>query len=376
MHDWLHDDRRKWVLILDNVDDAGFLFDNPIDIQSQPNSSGLTSRPLRDYLPQSQNGSVLITSRSREAARQLVEERDIIAVGPMDEQHALALFNAKLGTQSEGQDVSELMAALEYMPLAIVQAATYVNQRSPRSSVRQYLEDFHRSDRRRMNLLDKDGGQLRRDPEAKNSILITWQISFDHIRQSMPSAADLLSLMSFFDRQGIPEVLLRNQTKEDNEQEYQTSYRGSDTNEDDTNESHLVERDQFEDDILALRNFSFIYVNRDTLTFEMHGLVQLATRKWLEANGELEKWKDEYIRILYAEYPTAEYENWAICRMLFPHAQSAAAQRPLERKALLEWAANVYRAGWYARKKGNRAAAEKLSVKSAETRTKAPRPRT
>jgi len=42
-----------------------------------------------------------------------------------------------------------------------------------------------------------------------NSIIITWQISFDHIRHVRPSAADLLSLMSFFDRQGISEALLQ-----------------------------------------------------------------------------------------------------------------------------------------------------------------------
>ncbi|KAL9074932.1 MAG: hypothetical protein Q9157_004202 [Trypethelium eluteriae] len=69
VHDWLYDDKRKWVLILDNVDDADFLFDKPLVVQSQPNSGSSASQPLRDYVPHSQNGSVLITSRSREAAR-------------------------------------------------------------------------------------------------------------------------------------------------------------------------------------------------------------------------------------------------------------------------------------------------------------------
>ena len=38
--------------------------------------------------------------------------------------------------------------------------------------------------------------------------MATWQISFEHIRQERPSAAQLLSLMSLFDRQGIPYHLL------------------------------------------------------------------------------------------------------------------------------------------------------------------------
>jgi hypothetical protein len=43
---------------------------------------------------------ILITSRSRAAALKMVEQSDIIAVEPMDEAHALALFK-KLGKQGE-----------------------------------------------------------------------------------------------------------------------------------------------------------------------------------------------------------------------------------------------------------------------------------
>jgi hypothetical protein len=69
VHDWLRDDRKgKWVLILDNVDDAGFL----VEAQStgqDGQTNGIDSgnlRPLVAYLPQCQNGSILITTRSRE----------------------------------------------------------------------------------------------------------------------------------------------------------------------------------------------------------------------------------------------------------------------------------------------------------------------
>lgn len=157
-----------------------------------------------------------MTTRSREIALKLVEQSDVIAVEPMDEAHALALFEKKLGKKDESKDVAELVAALEFMPLTIVQAAAYVSHRAPRHSVRQHLEQFEKSDHKRTNLLNYKKGQLRRDRDAKNAIIITWQISFDYILQTRPSAADLLSLTSFFDRQGIPEALLRNRTKEGN----------------------------------------------------------------------------------------------------------------------------------------------------------------
>jgi hypothetical protein len=68
-------------------------------------------------------------------ASKLVEESDIIAVEPMDKEQAVALFNMRLRRQSDRKGTTKLVAALEFMPLAIVQAASYINERVPRCSV-------------------------------------------------------------------------------------------------------------------------------------------------------------------------------------------------------------------------------------------------
>ena len=112
-----------------------------------------------------------------------------------------------LGVQEDRDDIIELAAALAHIPLAIVQATAYISKRASRCSVRQYLEQFQKSDRKETGLLNHEGGQLRRDREAKNSTIITWQISF--IRPTQPSAADLLSLTSFFEQSRISEALLK-----------------------------------------------------------------------------------------------------------------------------------------------------------------------
>jgi hypothetical protein len=127
--------------------------------------------------PSSGHLSIVLGHRQR--------RRDIIPVEPMDT-HAITLFEKKLGAQATREAVLELTTALEFMPLAIVQAAAYIKQRLPRLSVTQYLESFRRSDHQTTSLLYHEGGHLRRDPEAKNSILITWQISFDYILQKKP----------------------------------------------------------------------------------------------------------------------------------------------------------------------------------------------
>ncbi|KAF5876254.1 putative tpr domain protein [Botrytis fragariae] len=384
VHDWLRDDQQgKWILILDNVDDASFLVQaQSVGRDGQRNENIENSRPLITYLPQCQNGSVLVTSRSRSAALKLVEQRDIIAVEPMGMIDALALFGKKLGQCDDGNNTAELVEALEFMPLAIVQAASYILQRIPRYSLQDYLEDFRKNDRKRTNLLHHNGEQLRRDWEANNSILVTWQISFDYIRKTRSSAADLLSLMSFFDRQGIPEALLRSRNTDrsleqnpesdddDDDENNHSSVSTADSDDDKDNSLGSSINDGFEDDILVLRDHSFIYVNADRTTFEMHRLVQLATRKWLEDQKQQEKWKRQFIKNLDAELPTGEYENWVQCQMLFPHAQSAIVHKPEDQNSLVEWASILYKASWYAWEMGNGKDAESLSVRAMKVRKK------
>ncbi|KAI4251755.1 MAG: hypothetical protein L6R42_008244, partial [Xanthoria sp. 1 TBL-2021] len=327
---------------------------------------GELQQPISAFLPQSQNGSILVTSRTQAAALKLVEEKDMIAVEPMAESHALALFEKKLRPMSKGNRVAELAVALEFMPLAIVQAAAYISQRAPWYSLQRYLEDFQKSDRKKTRLLDYEGGHLRRDWAAENSIIVTWQISFEHIRHIRPSAADLLSLMSFFDRQGIPEALLRTRAGSGNghgSQEERDEHDIEEKGEDDNDRVSECSDDEFEDDMQILRDYSFVSIDTNQ-TFEMHSLVQLATRKWLEANGQLEAWKQRYIQNLSAEFPTGEHENWTQCQVLFPHAKSAVTQRPSGDRSLRQWASLLHNAAWYTWRIGNITEAVDLSERA------------
>ncbi|KAG9244048.1 hypothetical protein BJ878DRAFT_567920 [Calycina marina] len=278
----------------------------------------------------------------------------------MDMANSLALFDKKLEWHDDSENINELAAILEHMPLAIVQAAAYISQRVPRYSVSQYLQDFQRSASKRTSLLNSDGGQLRRDGEAKNSIIITWQISFEHIREIRPTAADLLSLMSFFDPQGIPEVLLRSRDRE-------SQHDGKDNDDDDDGRSDINARhsDSDEDGSQSSGNDGF-----EADTFEMHGLVQLATQQWLKAGKQQERWNQQFVKNLNAEFPSGEFENWESCQGLFPHAQSAAAQRPKKKESLEDWASVLYKAAWYALRMGNGVEAERMSVQVMKVRKK------
>ena len=61
---------------------------------------------------------------------------------------ATTLLKRKLDKNLEGQaydrDAGVLASILECMPLAIVQAAMYIQQKGSRYSVRQYIEEFRK----------------------------------------------------------------------------------------------------------------------------------------------------------------------------------------------------------------------------------------
>jgi hypothetical protein len=117
-----------------------------------------------------------------------------------------------------------------------------------------------------------------------------------------------------------------------------------------------------------LRNYSFITVTKEANTFEMHNLVQLATRTWLGNQGQLNRWRERFISNLCADMPTGQYENWHKCQVLFPHAKAALAQRPQDKESLKEWALLLYKAPWYAWNRGNAGEAEHMSTVSMEVR--------
>jgi Tetratricopeptide repeat len=351
IRNWLCDETNgHWVMVIDNADDSSVLFSQPDGTKgSACDGSAQASSCLVDFLPQSPNGSILITSRNRELAHRLTgSSSNIIKVEPMDQSDALALLHKKLQGDLSTDDAVELLQALDFMPLAITQAAAYISQRAPRITISRYLDNLRRSDKDRAALLKKDVGDVRRDGRASNSIIATWQISFEHIRKERPAAARLLSLMSLFDRQGIPDSLLYDHYQE-----------GDD-----------IEAD-FEEDMYTLASYSLVETNVEGKEFEMHRLVQFSTKKWLELRDELERWKERYITIMEKAFPVGKHENWTTCQRLFPHAEIVLTYRPANGDYLAQWASILFNAAWYADDKGNYNAAEEMNRRALEGYKKA-----
>ena len=338
---WLSDEANgQWLMIIDNVDDAT-IFSYPARENKDNTNPAKSADRLSDFLPKSQNGSILVTTRSRDVAYRITgDDRHIIMVNPMDEELAMELLRKKLHGNFNEDDAKKLVHTLDYMPLAVSQAAAFISQRTPHTTISRYLQDLQKSDVDRTRLLTKNTPDTRRDGRASNSILATWQISFENIRKERPSAARLLSLMCLFDRQGIPKSLLNHH------------YGGKDEEED------------FEEDIYTLHSYSMISANTDSTEFEMHHLVQFSTKEWLELRGELKYWKEKFINIMDEEFPVGRYENWAICQKLFPHVASVIDFPPVNPEQVARWASILFRVAWYANERGNYALAEKWNMQA------------
>ncbi|KAI1619195.1 hypothetical protein EDD37DRAFT_660448 [Exophiala viscosa] len=231
VHAFLSDETHgQWRMVVDNADTAEVMFESSHDGMDTNITTPPTELSLSEYLPRSAKGSILITSRSR----------DVL----------------------EGMD---LVRKLDYMPLAITQAAAYINQRAPRIDLSWYIEMLQKDNSERSRLLQKHISDPRRDRKASNSIIITCM----------------------FDREAIPDYLLRGQY---------TSAHDSEIG--------------FEDDLATLRAYNLIGIDMKNHLFNMHSLVQLSTRTWLEIHkGGLERWQERYIEVMGAAFPEANYDN-------------------------------------------------------------------
>jgi tetratricopeptide (TPR) repeat protein len=351
---WLQDNKTgKWLLILDNVDDARYLLEPPSTFKQQGDAA-LNERIL-DYFPASNQGSILVTSRTTAAALKVVERRSVVPVQPMGTEHAVELLRTKLEFEHTQEEALKLVEALDFMPLAINQAAAYISQEWPRCSVQQYLDELVESDMAKLSLLNLDDGDLRRDKEATNSIIATWQISFNQILTIRPTAANLLlSFMSFFDRQSIPERILRDcrMSSQIPEQPSETAAQG------------------FDLDVRMLRSYSLITAPTAE-TFTMHSLVQFTTRKWVQARSEEEFWSERFIYTLGAAFPDEiGKENWSTCTALYPHIKIALSLKPADRNASRAWACLAYKCAIYASLRGLTADVRTMATSSMDELTR------
>ncbi|KLU89782.1 hypothetical protein MAPG_08751 [Magnaporthiopsis poae ATCC 64411] len=252
----------KWLLIVDNADDLETVF-------GQGDEGG-----INDYLPQSSGGRILFTTRSRKVAAS-VARNNIVDLSEMSRGEAREFLEKSSVEPSLPPDdtVHEFLQELAHLPLAITQAAAYMNENQV--SIAEYLGIFRNTDRDKVELLAAEFTDNTRYKETQNVVATTWIISFEQIHKINADAAKLLSFTACVEPKAIPRSMLPSVGTE----QRMTAAIG------------------------LLCGYAFLRQRRDGSMFDMHSLVHLATQEWVKGKGDVEKTMEEASAHLAAVFP-------------------------------------------------------------------------
>ncbi|KLU92297.1 hypothetical protein MAPG_11243, partial [Magnaporthiopsis poae ATCC 64411] len=273
-----------WLLVVDNADDADLLF-----------GSSDMAGGLNEYLPESEDGLVLFTTRSRKVAVS-VAGNDVIELLEMDPQEAAEYLGKQLIRKDllhDGGESTRLLEELTYLPLAITQAAAYLN--TIQVSIAEYLKLLQGTEQDAASLMSREFYDKTRHKGSRNAVATTWLVSFEQIRKSDPAAADLLSFLSCIEPKAIPQSMLP--------------------------------RPEVEEQIIhaigTLCGYAFVTRRGDSRIFDMHSLVHLATRIWIQREGRTATTHAKATRHLAEVFPDDDYANRSLWREYLPHVFKA-----------------------------------------------------
>ncbi|RYP10705.1 hypothetical protein DL764_000495 [Monosporascus ibericus] len=294
---WLErKDCGRWLMIVDNADDTQLFFGQPVGPVNASASSHEGN--LGRYLPECSHGAILVTTRNMQTGSRLTRGNRPIEVGKIKGSETGQLLRTRLNgvviTLSESMALS---SRLEHLPLALIQAAAFIQENA--ITVSEYLRLLDKDDQDLVDLLSEEFETDGRDSDAPRAVAETWTLSFEQIQRDNAFAGQLLSLMSFFDRQAIPSEFLACYSKQQQGQKTRGKV-------------------QLTKALGVLKTFSFVAEDKSH-GLNMHRLVQLVTRKWLVEKGTIRQFAEQALLTVSQVYPYGKYENRAICGVYLAH---------------------------------------------------------
>jgi tetratricopeptide (TPR) repeat protein len=292
---------RRWLLVVDNADDPDILF------------GSVRSECIMDYLPESEGGVTVYTTRTPEVAE--LTPGDVIELGAMDWQDAKHFLIKSLVRKDLLRDdvvtaklLDELLDELTCLPLAIAQAAAYLNKN--RMSVSKYLQLLRSTEQDLVHVMSREFRDDTRYKGSVNAVARTWVVSFSQISKHDAVAAELLEFISCVEWKAIPRSLLPSAESEARVEEAIGTLCGY---------SFLARRDRDgrgpED-----KNDDTAGTDDNEEWFDVHRLVHLATRIWIHEYGDLAEVTDDAVRHVAEVFPSDNHANRQTWRAYMPHA--------------------------------------------------------
>lgn len=129
-------------------------------------------KSIVDYLPKSETSVIVYTTRTPEVAK--LTRSDVIELGAMD-YHNTTAFLTKLLTRKDllcnSATTTELLDELTYLPLAIAQAAAYLNRN--RMSIAKYLQLLQSTQQDIVTLMRREFQDNTQYNRSKNAVAAT-----------------------------------------------------------------------------------------------------------------------------------------------------------------------------------------------------------
>ncbi|KAI9701793.1 MAG: hypothetical protein M1836_001137 [Candelina mexicana] len=368
----------RWLMIIDNADDNEMFFGPSEGRRQHASSKESTTAKLASYLPVCPHGTILVTTRFKHVGVNLTSGRLVIGVTEMNKAEATAMMRKRLGEQyCTDDDLNTLSEHLEGLPLALAQAASYIQKNT--ITVDKYIKLLQGNDKKTIALLSEPFEDAGRDSSVPNAVAESWILTFRQIKGKYPKAAGLLSLMTFFDRQEIPQSLLVQTPKTKIGSKTQRDPRdgleadggivpeGNRASHDDrAPEDSSDSEAEFElgKQLGVLKAYSLISSGKGGHTFDLHRLIQMVMRKWLRLQHESDTWARTALTQVLHHYPLVVYKNWSTCASYLPHSLAVLRYTKCSREERLARAGLLYNTAIYLSEQGQSKQAEGMAQES------------
>lgn len=283
-----------WLMVVDNADNEDLLFEEE-GSSPEKTVSELYNSAIVQYLPRSSRGAFLMTTRNERVGRNFCgNSRQVLRVQPFNLRDAVVLLRKKRDDDTDPSEAHmiELVNLLACLPLALSQAAAYMNQEG--TSTVDYLAMLRDCTATR-EVLKLNHYDSRRELGIPNAIFLTWQLSFQEVLSKKPRAAEMLSQMAFLDRKSIPAELVR--MEEDSQVGFDTA-------------------------MGILKAYYFVNEERYKRVYTLHPLIQECTQAWVETQQNTIEWQQKALQAVVRECPLeVDFEQWAIWEVIKPHAE-------------------------------------------------------
>ncbi|KAF2277956.1 HET-domain-containing protein [Westerdykella ornata] len=189
-------DNTRWLMVYDN-------YDNP----RTANHSDRSTVDVRRYLPESDQGSVIITTRLANVTQG--RRLPIQKLTSLEDGLKILSNTSGRGDIKNDPDAKALAMKLDGLPLALSTAGAYLEHVT--TSFAEYLRLYEAS----WSKLQRTSPRL--NSYADRSLYTTWQVAYDQIREQNVASAQLLKLWAYFDKQDLWFGLLQHAYATDDE---------------------------------------------------------------------------------------------------------------------------------------------------------------